>query len=115
MAFYEIEANPDYIEEIRRLENTDPANAETIFNPLFSRVINNIEALKRASEASVTEIKEGLTRVASDLAMIAFKLTTKDFIDTAGMKQVIVDTVEAAEAVTIISGVFDNLNKKVYI
>lgn len=115
MAFYEIESNPDYIGEIRRLENTDPANAETVFNPLISRMINNIEALKRTSEASVVEIQEGLTRVSSDLAMMAFKLTIKDYIDTDGMKQIIVDNIDTAETVKILSGKFDISSKKVYI
>lgn len=44
---YEIEPNPSYVREIRKLENNDPASAEDTFNPLFSRIINNIEALFR--------------------------------------------------------------------
>lgn len=46
MANYEIEEIPVYDKFIRQLENTDPAEAETIFNPLFSKIINNIQSVK---------------------------------------------------------------------
>ena len=38
--FYSVSDNPTYDLEIRKLQNNDPANAETIFNPLLSKIIN---------------------------------------------------------------------------
>lgn len=43
MAYYEIHDNPEYSTEIRKLENSDPASAEKVFNPLFQTLINNIQ------------------------------------------------------------------------
>ena len=34
--FYNVLDNPIYDAKIRKLKNDDPANAETIFNPLIS-------------------------------------------------------------------------------
>ena len=46
MANYTIPENPEYTTEIRKLENTDPANAETVFNPLMETLIQNTHAVK---------------------------------------------------------------------
>ena len=46
MANYTIPENPQYTAEIRKLENTDPANAETILNPLVETLIGNTHAVK---------------------------------------------------------------------
>ena len=43
---YTLPENPEYDENIRRLQNDDPGNADEIFNPLFQKIINNIRALK---------------------------------------------------------------------
>lgn len=52
---YAIPANPQYSEDIRKLQDTDPASASRIFNPLFSRLIENIASVKRqADEAGLT-------------------------------------------------------------
>lgn len=52
---YAVPANPTYSENIRKLQDTDPASASQIFNPLFSRLIENIASVKReADEVSVT-------------------------------------------------------------
>lgn len=52
---YAVPANPTYSEKIRKLQDTDPASASQIFNPLFSRLIENIAYVKReADEVSVT-------------------------------------------------------------
>ena len=52
--FYTISDNPIYNSEIRKLKNSDPVNARTVFNPLFERIINNIEAV-RLSEREMIE------------------------------------------------------------
>jgi hypothetical protein len=51
MANYEIPENPVYDENIRKLENTDPADADGIFNPLFQKLVGNIHAVKQGSAA----------------------------------------------------------------
>jgi len=44
---YPIPANPVYNEEIRALQNTDPASATDTFNPLIARLIENTAAVKK--------------------------------------------------------------------
>lgn len=53
MANYTIPADPTYSTEIRKLEDTDPASASTIFNPLIQQLIENTHAVKK----SVDELK----------------------------------------------------------
>lgn len=50
MANYTIPENPQYTTEIRKLENTDPASATAIFNPLVQAILNNIHHVKRKAE-----------------------------------------------------------------
>lgn len=47
---YAIPANPQYSENIRKLQDTDPADACQIFNPLFSRLIENTASIKRQAD-----------------------------------------------------------------
>lgn len=56
---YEISENPVYNPQIRKLKNSDPANADTIFNPLFSQIINNVHSLKVSSDALSEVAKSG--------------------------------------------------------
>ena len=53
--FYTISDNPIYNSEIRKLKNSDPANARTVFNPLFERIINNIEAVRLNEKKLIDE------------------------------------------------------------
>ena len=46
MANYTIPENPEYIEEIRKIERTDPVNADEIVNPLIQLLIDNIHCVK---------------------------------------------------------------------
>lgn len=72
MANYTIPENPEYITEIRKLENTDPANAETVFNPLVETLIQNTHAVKLQAEGKAEadhthraeNISEGILPVA---------------------------------------------------
>lgn len=112
---YEIEQNPDYVRDIRKLENSDPASADTTFNPLFLRILNNIEAVRLRSEANSELLGNGLSNLISDIATLTFKLALKGYIDTDGMKQVVVDRIEAEDDIHLISGFFDPTHKKVYI
>lgn len=56
--YYQIPENPKYsVDDIRKLLNSDPGNAETVFNPLILRILENIAAVHndRAADAgSVT-------------------------------------------------------------
>ncbi len=47
---YELSKNPVYKEDIRKLQNTDPANASTVFNPLVQAILENIHAVKLLME-----------------------------------------------------------------
>ena len=49
---YLIPANPVYDEHIRKLQDSDPADACRIFNPLFSRLIENIASVKRQADGT---------------------------------------------------------------
>lgn len=49
---YVIPANPQYSENIRKLQDSDPADACQIFNPLFSRLIENIASIKRQADGT---------------------------------------------------------------
>lgn len=53
MANYTIPTNPIYNATIRKLEDSDPASASTIFNPLIQQLIENTHAVKK----SVDELK----------------------------------------------------------
>lgn len=60
MANYTIPENPEYITEIRKLENTDPANAETVFNPLVETLIQNTHAVKLQAEGKAEAALQGI-------------------------------------------------------
>ena len=48
--YYSIPENPQYdIQTIRKLQNSDPVNAQTIVNPLIARILENIAAVHDAS------------------------------------------------------------------
>ena len=57
---YVIPENLQYDPIIRKLKVSDPAHAETIFNPLFQQIINNIHAVKLSDD---TKAKEDLSNV----------------------------------------------------
>ncbi len=50
---YIMSESPVYNEEIRKLKNSDPANAETVFNPLIQEILENIHYLKLYNERKV--------------------------------------------------------------
>lgn len=54
---YLIPASPQYSENIRKLQDSDPASASTVFNPLFARLIENTAAVKRMVEHSVAQLE----------------------------------------------------------
>ena len=47
---YELSKDPVYNEAIRKLQNTDFADAFTVFNPLIQAILENIHAVKLLTE-----------------------------------------------------------------
>ncbi len=45
-SFYTLPEEPVYNTEIRKLQNSDPANAETVFNPLVQAILENIQYVR---------------------------------------------------------------------
>lgn len=56
---YPIPANPVYDPEIRALQDSDPASASSVFNPLFERLITNIHALKLLADGKAELSEDG--------------------------------------------------------
>lgn len=55
---YPVPENPVYNPEIRALQDTDPAQATGVFNPLFEQLIENTHATKLAGDANAVRIEE---------------------------------------------------------
>lgn len=49
--FYGLPDNPVYHEEIRRIQNGDRVNAETVLNPVFQALLDNIHYLYLRGDA----------------------------------------------------------------
>lgn len=71
---YDRQEKPVYDPVIRKLKTSDPANADTIFNPLIQQIINNVEAVKQADD----------TRANADLSNVS-KETFKTFVEETGV------------------------------
>lgn len=63
---YEIPTKPEYDPIIRKLKTSDPANAETIFNPLFGQLINNNHAVKLALDELIEALNTANVDYAGD-------------------------------------------------
>ena len=51
---YTIPEKPEYREQIRKLQDSDPASASGTFNPLIQRLVENAAAHQRRLEQAVT-------------------------------------------------------------
>lgn len=51
---YTIPEKPEYREQIRKLQDSDPASASRTFNPLIQRLVENAAAHQRRLEQAVT-------------------------------------------------------------
>ena len=71
---YEVPENPTYDPVVRKLKTTDPANADTIFNPLFSQLIENIHAVKLSDD----------TRANSDLSNVTLE-NFNEYVSKSGI------------------------------
>lgn len=52
---YVIPEKPQYSEEIRRLQDSDPASASMVFNPLIQKIVENIAAVKQGADTAWDE------------------------------------------------------------
>lgn len=71
MANYTIPTNPVYNATIRKLEDSDPASASTIFNPLIQQLIENTHAVKK----SVDELKMFVLAISFSASMKGMPFT----------------------------------------
>ena len=55
---YVVPTNPVYNPQIRKLQNSDPANANTVFNPLVEKLIENTHAVKLSSDSKGSVSRE---------------------------------------------------------
>lgn len=60
---YPVPQTPEYDCVVRKLKNVDYASADTIFNPLFEQLIENIHAVKLSDD---TKAKEDLSNVSEE-------------------------------------------------
>ena len=74
MASYVIPPVPVYDPEVRRLENLDPANASTIFNPILGKMVINTAAVKVVADSAFSMASTG----ADDIADLESRLDTAD-------------------------------------
>lgn len=58
--YYPIPENPQYNTEIRALQDSDPASATDIFNPLVERLIENTHAVKKESEQKIEDLRNSI-------------------------------------------------------
>lgn len=77
---YIIPANPEYSEEIRKLQDSDPASASTVFNPLIERLIENTAAVRRMLTADQIMMPDGVTTVSTSLSQKA-ALSTQETVE----------------------------------
>lgn len=72
--------------------------------------IQNIDELEQKvsdiSQQVSGETSQKLATVVSDIAKLSFQLDLKDVVDTSEMTHVIVDQIDAADAVVITSGTY---------
>lgn len=59
--YYPIPAEPQYREQIRKLQNSDPASADGTFNPLIAALIENTAAVKKQADAAKQTLEKTTT------------------------------------------------------
>lgn len=75
MANYTIPESPVYTTTIRKLENSDPGNAEAIFNPLIQQLIDNTHAVKLETKKAfqaITNIDRKIYTVPSNSVSLTY-------------------------------------------
>ena len=70
---YTFSEAPVYHMDIRRFQNTDPVNAETVVNPVIQRLIDNIHALY-LGKADAETLREALESVSKAMEKLDTEL-----------------------------------------
>ena len=70
---YTFSEAPVYHTDIRRFQNTDPVNAETVVNPVIQRLIDNIHALY-LGKADAETLREALESVSKAMEKLDTEL-----------------------------------------
>lgn len=89
MANYEVPENPTYDANIRKLEDTDPASASTIFNPLIQQLVTNTHAVKKAVDdlsdntSGIEDSLEKYVELGTDGKIPSTQIPDLDYIKTA--------------------------------
>ena len=94
---YTLPEQPLYHELIRRLQNTDEANADTILNPLIQTILENIQFVKSTADGKADANHEHEQYVTSDNAseLLGDSLSPSD-IDAAAASDLTTHTGNAA-------------------
>ena len=50
--YYTVPNDPKYNENIRRIQNSDPVNADEIINPVIAALMENTAAVKKTANAA---------------------------------------------------------------
>ncbi len=94
---YIIDDNPTYKPEIRKLKNSDPANADTIFNPLFSQIINNVAAVKKTADSFGTDINKRIDELSEEDNNINSKIENLSNVAKSGSYNDLTDKPKSLE------------------
>ena len=105
MENYTIPENPQYTTEIRKLENTDPANAEAILNPLIETLIENTHAVKQKAD-SIEVLQE---RMDSQQAELSGKADNKHQHDVGDISSGILSIARGGTGGSTVAEVRNNL------
>ncbi|MCI9116977.1 hypothetical protein [Acutalibacter sp. JLR.KK004] len=76
---YTFSEAPVYHTDIRRFQNTDPVNAETVVNPVIQRLIDNIHALY-LGKADAETLREALESVSK--AMEKLDMDVREYVQS---------------------------------
>ena len=66
---YLIPENPEYNPEIRKLLDSDPARASTVFNPVLQQMIENTAAVKRQADTTAEQVTQSAQQGAGGITM----------------------------------------------
>jgi hypothetical protein len=101
MANYPIPGTPVYNPAVRQLENTDPANATTIFNPTVGQMVMNTVAVKVTADGAATSAANALAEANQN---------TGDITDLDGRLSQVEDSLQNGITANKFVVTFDTLN-----
>lgn len=93
---------------VRMLESSDRGHAD-LFNSIFQPILENEAYLNEVCK----QVSAGTSTIVGDLTKLSFQLELANLVDTSTMNHVIVDEIDSADAIRIVSGIF--ADNRVYI